>query len=172
MEQVLQPLIVYFQFFLESDHKHSLIIYNQTIPNLIDTLNQGNWIIGRPDAQTTPEQVAQHIHDLRAIYLQNFSTVWQKQLNQLMLNQPETFADVQTLIHDLTNKQSALSQLITIMLGNATLNGKGLSNDALKQFLQQLGPYKTPLAIALTTSLKSLPTRLVVVGPSITPLLA
>lgn len=121
-------------------------IYNQQIPLLVSTFSQGDWVIGKSTTQTdnNSDQQSTLTSDVRALYLQYFSESWQNVLTTIKLKQPTNFADVQSLINELTNPQSSLMDLLEFASGNAGLNKQLQPNDALNlvnQFIHHKAVY-------------------------------
>ncbi|PHQ82156.1 MAG: hypothetical protein COB66_00775 [Coxiella sp. (in: Bacteria)] len=140
-------------------------VYNDQIPDLVKTLNQVNWVIGRATPkQPNPQHQAQLISSVRALYLTYFSKNWSAMVNHIDLKQPENFTDVQSLINEMTNPQSELMNLLSFISGNAALDktAKPTANITLiNQFLAKGDAYKqskanmTHLSIYLKTIVAS-----------------
>ena len=128
--------------FSADNFKH---IYNEQIPELVANFSMGDWVIGKStDATSSPDKQATIIAEVRALYLQYFSSSWEKTLSAIRLTQPQNFSDVQNAINELTNPHSSMMELLKFVIGNATLS-KQLQPDTalseLSQFTQQNATY-------------------------------
>lgn len=141
---------------------HFKEIYNHQIPSLVSTFSQGNWVIGKPTAHDNdPQQQNKLIADVRALYLQYLSQAWQAIIPDIKLKKPQNFADVQSLIHEITSPQSSLTQILEFASGNANLNKQLKASASLQlvsQFLQQKEVYTKAVSAlqALSSYLKAI----------------
>jgi type VI protein secretion system component VasK len=114
-------------------------IYNQQIPSLVSTFSQGNWVIGQANtSDNTQNSQSVLISDVRALYLQYLSQAWQGVIPEIQLIKPTSFADIQSLINEMSNPQSSLMELLEFASGNANLNKQLQPNKNLQQVTQFL----------------------------------
>lgn len=118
-------------------------VFNQEIPQLVTSFSQGNWVIGQNTTPITSQDTkALYTSEVRDLYLQYLAQAWQKVIPEIQLKAPTSFADVESLINEMTNPQSGLMELLQFASGNINLNKQFKPNKNLQQvtlFLSQ-GP--------------------------------
>lgn len=126
-------------------------IVNNDIPNIDSLMQKYAWVIGNNvfKSLAAAEKTAL-ISDVQKLYLDNYTQAWLAAIPNIHLTTPQSFADVNTTIKLLTDKNSTLIQLLNVIIGNATLaikDVKALSSDksfiAINDFTQKIGRYKT-----------------------------
>ncbi len=131
-------------------------IYNHQIPELVSLFDQGNWVIGKPAAiSDTPQTQDTLIANVRALYLQSLSQTWQALIPKIKLKTPANFADIQSLINEMTNPQSSLMALLEFASGNANLTKQAQpvpTLQAVSQFLAHKAIYSQSVSALQTLS--------------------
>lgn len=119
-------------------------VYNQDIPNISKTITTNNWVLGitnnAPAADSS--DTATLIQEVRDLYLQQYSAHWEGLLNKIRFTKTTQFSDVQTAILLLSNNQSPLWQIVTLIAQNSTMKAEAPSDvstasQQLKDWLSQ-----------------------------------
>lgn len=101
---------------------HFNTIYTQLIPEMVNHLDQGNWVLGNAKIPPiNPDQKNKIIQDVRKIYVEFYSNIWLSMLQNINLYPPQTIAQTQQLIEQFTNPQSSFMNLLKIIIGNGQL---------------------------------------------------
>ena len=123
-------------------------IYQQDIPKLADKLIKGDWVIGNQNTDFIKINKTILIADIRQEYLHYFTQNWLDMISKIRLTPATNFDELQRSIQLLTQPKSALTQLLTLVVGNATLIKDqqtdvvhNPSYQAVSQFLQHKGNY-------------------------------
>lgn len=110
------------------------VIYNQQIPGIVSTLNQGDWVTGIVEyKKMTTQETNATITTVRALYLHHFSESWQNLIPTIQLKTPDNFADLQALIQEIIDPRSSFMNLLAFISGNALLSNTVTPSYALAQ---------------------------------------
>jgi len=108
-------------------------VYQQQIPNLAQSFDKGDWVIGKTSEQKI--DVKQLTQELRDIYLQHYCQEWQNSLNQITFVAPKNFNEAVDQINLLLNPQSPLWQLYQNALKAAKNAGAQITLDNLTEYM-------------------------------------
>ncbi len=107
-------------------------IYLKIIPKTVSNLLQKNWVLGNNNLTSlNQDQIKSLTDQLRDIYIQHYTQHWLETVKQIQFTLPQNLADLQDLIKFITDKSSALNQLLKIIIGNATLAQQTTENNTV-----------------------------------------
>jgi len=137
-------------------------IYQHDIPKFAEKLILGDWVIGQSQKDTTHHNEAELIKQIREQYLHYYTQTWLNIISKIRLTPANSITDLQKSIHLITNPHSSLSQLLKLIMGNATLVKaqqsvveRNPSYQAIAQYVKQQGNYEN-----ITNALTQLQTYL------------
>lgn len=127
-------------------------IYDDVIPSIPDDINAKNWIVGKKKVvKLSKADKKVLIKQIREIYMNYYANEWLSAIPSIALNKPTTFKQVQQAIRLLSDPNSALFQVLKIIIGNANLNhilnkntaNANISYLAIIQYMNHQGSYNT-----------------------------
>lgn len=99
------------------------VIYNHDIPNAINKLKKGNWILGtKHGIPIGDEQKKILIDAVRKLYLQKYTTQWRTILSGISLDEPTSLTQAQEKIQLLSDPKSLLFQVLKFVFAQATID--------------------------------------------------
>lgn len=123
---------------------HFKEIFSQKIPNIGKTLAKGNWVLGTTTGKTiTAKQQSDIAKKIRKMYLQYYTSVWAGTISDIRLKPATNYSDTLQRIDNVLNSKSDLTQLLKLVVGNASLNGSSTNKSltAVKAYLDKKGHY-------------------------------
>lgn len=120
-------------------------LFNESIPAAVKSLlKNGDWVIGVSQSDFSDETPAQLTAPVRVIFVSAFSQTWQNIIPRLRLKPFQTMQQIETFVSDLIDHQSALHQLLSFIVGNATLDKQGKPSKDTQQLSRFLNQKQTP----------------------------
>lgn len=127
-------------------------IYSTEIPAMASKVIQGDWVMGNTEERNiSPEQQAQLISTMRAIYLNQYTSAWLAVIPRIKIAKAQNLADIKTSISMLTVPSSPFIKLLKSITGNIALHSQEIDTNitsnieyqSLNSFVQQQGLYTT-----------------------------
>jgi type VI protein secretion system component VasK len=131
---------------------HFKAIFNEKIPKIGTILANGSWVLGTNTGKKVSKiQSIQIEKQLRKMYLQYYSQVWNSSLANIQIAPSPDYAAILQRIKIMTNPNASLFQLLKLVKGNATLDTSTHSEalTAIEHYLNQTKDYKK-IQLALT----------------------